>query len=494
MYDLLVVGGGINGAGIARDAAGRGLKVLLCEQHDLASHTSSHSTKLIHGGLRYLEQYEFSLVRKALIEREVLLRAAPHLIRPMRFVLPHNKDLRPYWMIRMGLFLYDHLGANKLLPGSSSVELRSHPAGRPLREDMTKGFVYSDCTVQDSRLVVVNALDAVERGAEVLTRTMCAAAERGNTSWRVTLRSTDTGTEREVDTRCIANVAGPWVKHFLEDVAHVSRPHDVRLVTGSHIIVPKMFEHEYAYIFQTADRRIVFAIPYEQNFTLIGTTDVEFDGDPADITISDSERSYLCDAINRYFTQRISPKDIVSTYSGVRPLFDDGTSDASTVTRGSKLDLDAPMGRAPLISVFGGKVTTYRTLAEEVLATLSKVLSIGNAPWTAGAPLPGGDMADANFDAFAQSLIQSRSWMPPELALRYARAYGTRVENVLGSASKLADLGMEIGEGVYEAEVDYLCRCEWARTADDILWRRSRLGLHVAADSQNRLQEWLSKR
>ncbi|PMS32097.1 glycerol-3-phosphate dehydrogenase [Paraburkholderia rhynchosiae] len=496
-YDLLVVGGGINGAGIARDAAGRGLSVLLCEQDDLAAHTSSASTKLIHGGLRYLEYREFGLVRKALQERETLLRAAPHIIWPLRFVMPHMPDLRPAWLIRAGLFLYDHLARRELLPGSRGIVMRDHPAGIPLVDSIKRGFVYSDGWVNDARLVVLNALDAEEHGAKILTRTKLLSAVRVGGEWRAQLNRAD-GTTIDVRAASIANAAGPWVGELLEGALGRAASHSVRLVKGSHIVTRRLFEHDHAYIFQNPDKRIIFAIPYEQDYTLIGTTDLEYRGDPAHVAINAAETQYLCDSINRYFKQKISPADVRWTYSGVRPLLEEeGADDPSAVTRDYSLELDAPAGEAPLLSVFGGKITTFRKLAEEAVDKLAQVLGNGAPSWTAGAPLPGGDIPHANFERFLAELKQQHAWLPADLAHRLARAYGTRVNNVIGSARSLADLGHAFGPGLYEAELTYLRDTEWARSAQDVLWRRSKLGLHVepgALDSVTRdIDAWFAR-
>jgi glycerol-3-phosphate dehydrogenase len=489
-FDLLIIGGGINGVGIARDAVGRGYSVLLCEQDDLASHTSSASTKLIHGGLRYLEYYEFSLVRKALQEREVLLRAAPHIIWPLRFVMPHAAHLRPAWMIRAGLFLYDHLGKRERLPASSGVDLRDHPAGGPLRPAYRKGFAYSDCWVQDSRLVVLNALDAAERGARIETRTRCTKALRGARKWQVTLRSEE-GHERTVGAGCVVNAAGPWVKQVLQQTAGVPTAVRVRLVKGSHIVVPRLFEHPFCYIFQNEDQRIVFAIPYEQDYTLIGTTDLDFEGDPHHVQIDADEIDYLCDTINDHFRATIARADVVWSYSGVRPLYDEhGEEDVSALTRDYLLTLDAD--GAPILSVFGGKITTFRKLAEEALAHIEGTIGQRGPSWTAGAPLPGGDMPGADFDAYLQCLQKRHPWLPPQLAYRYARNYGTRSETLLAGAAQLADLGECFGSDLYEREVAYLVRHEWARETDDILWRRSKLGLRLSAAQVARLAERLA--
>ncbi|KWH23204.1 glycerol-3-phosphate dehydrogenase [Burkholderia multivorans] len=478
-YDLLVVGGGINGAGIARDAAGRGLSVLLCEQDDLASHTSSASTKLIHGGLRYLEYKEFGLVRKALQERETLLRAAPHIMWPLRFVMPHMPNLRPAWLIRIGLFLYDHLAKRELLPGSRGIDMRRHAAGAPLVDSIRRGFVYSDGWVDDARLVVLNALDAKERGAEILTRTKLVSAERRSDEWEARLQQPD-GAIRIVRARAIANAAGPWVGDVLHGALGRGAHHSVRLVKGSHIVTRRLFDHDHAYIFQNPDKRIIFAIPYERDFTLIGTTDVEYTSDPARVAIDRDETQYLCDSINRYFKRKISPADVHWTYSGVRPLLEDeNAANASAVTRDYRLEMDDGEG-APLLSVFGGKITTFRKLAEEAGDMLCRALDRDAPAWTAGAPLPGGDIANAKFDAFADAFAKRHRWLPAPLARRYARAYGTRAARVVGNAQSLADLGAEIVPGLFEAELRYLRDTEWATCAQDVLWRRSKLGLHVA--------------
>jgi glycerol-3-phosphate dehydrogenase len=478
-YDLLVVGGGINGAGIARDAAGRGLSVLLCEQDDLASHTSSASTKLIHGGLRYLEYKEFGLVRKALQERETLLRAAPHIMWPLRFVMPHMPNLRPAWLIRVGLFLYDHLAKRELLPGSRGIDMRRHAAGEPLVDSIRRGFVYSDGWVDDARLVVLNALDAQEHGADILTRTKLVSARRANGEWQARLQRAD-GSTLDVRARAIANAAGPWVGDVLHGALGRGAQHSVRLVKGSHIVTKRLFDHDHAYIFQNPDKRIIFAIPYEHDFTLIGTTDVEYRNDPAKVAIDGDETRYLCESINRYFKRKIAPADVCWTYSGVRPLLEEeGADNPSAVTRDYKLELDDGEG-APLLSVFGGKITTFRKLAEEASDMLCRALGSNALTWTAGKPLPGGNIAGARFAPFADDFAKRHAWLPAPLARRYARAYGTRASRLVGNATSLAGLGKEIAPGIYEAELLYLRDAEWATCAQDVLWRRSKLGLHVA--------------
>ncbi len=497
--DLLVVGGGINGAGIARDAAGRGLSVVLCEKDDLAAHTSSASSKLIHGGLRYLEHYEFGLVRKALIEREVLLRSAPHIIRPMRFVLPHDKGQRPAWMIRIGLFMYDGLARRELLPGSRGVGLREHPAGQPLKSAFTRGFEYSDGWVDDARLVVLNAVDACEHGATIFTRTYCESAHREGGRWLAELR-TASGKLISINTRCLVNAAGPWAAHFLQTAVHRPTEKALRLIKGSHIVVPRLFDHPYAYIFQHPDGRIVFAIPFQDDFTLIGTTDVEYHGDPNEVAIDDSEIFYLCELASRYFRKQIVPSSVVWAYSGVRPLVEDESSDASAVTRDYRLELDRD--GAPLLSVFGGKITTFRKLAEEAVDMLASLLPTHGGAWTADACLPGGDLfgpkpsnrAVLEFDRFVADLQKQFAWLPPALLNRYARAYGTRTQALLDGCRRIGDLGDEIAPGLFEAEVDYLMRREWAVSAEDILWRRSKLGLHLPIGAAARLDAWMRAR
>lgn len=494
--DLLVVGGGINGAGIARDAAGRGLSVVLCEKDDLASHTSSASSKLIHGGLRYLEYYEFGLVRKALIEREVLLRVAPHIMRPLRFVLPHDRGQRPGWMIRIGLFMYDSLAKRELLPGSCGVDLRHHEAGKPLKPEFTRGFVYSDGWVDDARLVILNAVDAAEKGARIFTRTQCESAHRKADRWNAQLRG-PAGKKISVNARALVNAAGPWAAHFLQTAARRPSEKSLRLIKGSHIVVRRLFDHSSAYIFQHPDGRIVFAIPYEQDFTVIGTTDLEYHGDANKVAIDQDEIVYLCDLASRYFRKAIMPADVVWSYSGVRPLVEDEASKASAVTRDYRLELDRE--GAPMLSVFGGKITTFRKLAEEAVDMLAPILPMRRGAWTEGACLPGGDLFGAipsnrsvlEFDRYVHDLQRKYSWLHPSLVARYARAYGTRTEELLAGLGKIADLGEEVAPGLYAAEIDYLMRHEWAVNATDILWRRSKLGLHLPPGTEETLDAWI---
>ncbi len=493
---MLVVGGGINGAGIARDLAGRGLSVVLCEKDDLASHTSSSSTKLVHGGLRYLEYYEFALVRKALAEREVLLRSAPHIMWPLRFVMPHDAAMRPVWMVRAGLFLYDHLARRELLPGSRTIDLHRHPCGQPLKKVFRRGFVYSDGWVDDARLVVLNAIAAAEQGATVLTRCACVDAVRTATEWQVTLAGPD-GRALPLRARALVNAAGPWTAQFLAEHAHAPRQQSLRLVKGSHIVVPRLFEHDHAYIFQNPDKRIIFAIPYEGRFTLIGTTDVEHTGAIGAARIDDDEIAYLCGQASRYFERPVVPADVVWSYSGVRPLLDDDSGDPAAVTRDYSLELDT--GQAPLLNVWGGKITTYRRLAEEAANLLMAPLGVQRGGWTAGTCLPGGDLRafigparrpDTDFERFAQALQAAQPLLPADLVRRLARSYGARAPLLLDAGP----LGEQVAPGLYEAELHYLHRHEWARCADDVLWRRTKLGLHLDSAQRARVADWCSRR
>ena len=492
MIDLLVIGGGINGTGIARDAAGRGLNVVLCEQDDLAQHTSSASTKLIHGGLRYLEQGRLRLVREALVEREVLLSAAPHIIHQLRFVLPHDKAQRPAWLLRLGLWLYDSLGGRKRLPPTAKVDLRAGQHAGVLRDHLKIGFEYSDCWVDDARLVVLCALDASERGAEILTRTRFVSAERLGDRWRATLESAD-GTKTTVEARALVNAAGPWVGAVLKG-AHATGAHTApRLVKGSHIVTRRLYDGDHAYIFQAADKRVIFAIPFEHDYTLIGTTDVPFDSAPGAVEISPEEIDYLCRAVSTYFSAPVRPEQVVWSYAGVRALYDDARDDPSSVTRDYVLALDAPLGAAPLLSVLGGKITTFRRLAEQALDSLSPGLGRTHGAWTADAPLPGGDMPNADFATCAAEPQPRYPWLPPALCDRLLRAYGTRLHTLVGDAKSLDDLGHHFGTGLTEAELRYLTAHEWARTADDILWRRTKRGLHLTADQRAAVTTWFTE-
>ena len=491
-FDIAVIGGGINGCGIARDAAGRGLSVYLCEKDDLASGTSSRATKLIHGGLRYLEHGEFRLVREALQEREVLWRNAPHIVWPLRFVLPHHRGLRPAWMLRLGLLFYDNLGGRRALPPTRTLDLRSDAAGLPLKDRAAHAFEYSDCWVEDSRLVVLNAVDARARGALIETRHALVEGRRTDDGWSLAVLDTQTGERKERRAKVLVNAAGPWVGNVFGAALGINAPARVRLVKGSHIVVPKLFEHDRCYIFQNADRRIVFAIPYENDWTLIGTTDVEFTGDPATVAASPDEIGYLCDIANEYFAHATRPADVVWSFAGVRPLYDDGASAAQEATRDYVLSLDDGGGRAPLLSVFGGKITTYRRLAEAALQKLSPYLPPAKA-WTRDAPLPGGDFPMQGFDALVEQHAARWPALPRQLLRRLTRAYGTRVTSVLGDARDLSDLGKAFGAGLSEAEVRYLAREEWAKTADDVLWRRSKLGLRMSVDGQATLGSFMER-
>ncbi len=476
LYDVAIIGGGINGVSVARDLAGRGAKVVLFEQGDLAGATSSASTKLIHGGLRYLEHYEFRLVREALLEREVLWSMAPHIIWPLRFVLPHHSGLRPAWLLRLGLFLYDHLGGRKLLPATRTLDLSKSPLGRGLAKGFVKGFEYSDAWVEDSRLVVLTAKDAAERGAHIHPRTRVQSLIRTAEAWTLKTQSGDQQTE--VRAKILINTAGPWVGEVLAMTGSNS-PSKARLVKGSHIVVKRLFDHDRAYIFQNADGRVVFAIPYERDFTLIGTTDQDYRDDPAKVAASDEEIAYLCKAVSTYLAAPITPADVVWTYAGVRPLLDDGSGKPEEATRDYVLERDA-VGGAPVVSVFGGKITTARRLAEAVVAELKGFTPFADKmSWTGSAPLPGGDFPCQAFEAFVDQTRATYPFLPEALAQRLCRAYGTRVERVLGDAKGLADLGAELGHGLTAREVTYLQTEEWAVTAEDILWRRSKLGLRL---------------
>ena len=493
LVDLLIVGGGINGTGIARDAAGRGLSVMLVEQDDLASHTSSASTKLIHGGLRYLEYGEFRLVREALIERETLLRLAPHIIWPLGFVLPQAHSPRPAWMVRLGLFLYDHIGGRKRLPATQTIDLARDPRGRGLKPGSSRAFVYADCWVEDSRLVVLNARDAADRGADIRTRTRLTGAVRNGGLWRAEIA--DAGGACTVTARALVNAAGPWVADILSRVPGDHHDRGVRLIKGSHIVLPRLYAGDHAFLLQNPDRRVVFAIPYEGDYTLVGTTDEPWQGPPGRTTIDAAETAYLCDTVNRYFARPITPGDVVWSYSGIRPLYDDHAANASAVTRDYVLDLDTGDGSrgggAPVLSVFGGKITTYRRLAEHALEKLSPTFPDAHGAWTATQPLPGGGFAE--FDAMLAGLAAAYPALPAELLRRLGRAYGTDAASLLGEARDVGALGRHFGGDLYAREVDYLVTREWARTAEDVLYRRSKLGLHVPDGTAEALDAYLAK-
>ena len=517
IYDVAIIGGGINGCGIARDAAGRGLSVLLCEQGDLAQATSSASTKLIHGGLRYLEYREFRLVREALKEREVLWRIAPHIIWPLRFTLPHHTGLRPAWLLRLGLFLYDNLGGRRQLPGSRSCDLTTNAAGQPLRKEFRRGFEYSDCWVEDARLVILNAMAAAHEGADIRVQTRCLSAEREGQLWSLKLSQAGHSVPDTIHARTLINAAGPWVGKVLANTVNYStnsdrnssdrnnsdingtsesktQPH-IRMVQGSHIVVKRLFNHDGCYIFQNSDGRIVFAIPYETDFTLIGTTDRDYSGDPLDVVATTEEINYLCEAASAYFAEPVVPDQVVWTYSGVRPLYDDGASTAQTATRDYVLKLDTPDGKAPLLSIFGGKITTYRRLALAALEALAPYLPPATrrpVDWTASEPLPGGDFPTTRFGNLVTELSNRYPFLTPEHAQRLARAYGTVTTEILGSATTINDLGPEFGATLTGAEVTHLINNEWARSAADVVWRRSKLGLRLSALQIACLDSWIS--
>jgi glycerol-3-phosphate dehydrogenase len=488
--DLLVIGGGVNGAGIARDAIGRGLSVMLLEERDLAGATSSASSKLVHGGLRYLEYGEIRLVREALGEREVLLRNARHLVRPMRFVLPHDARLRPRWMIRAGLFLYDHIGGRRELPGTETIDPARHPYGVPLRPGLRTAFVYSDCWVDDARLVVENARDAAKRGATVLTRTRFIAARRQSQRWLARFRLAD-GSEREVAAAVLVNAAGPWVADVLHRCGIAQAHAELRLVKGSHIVLKRRYPGDQAYLLQNDDRRVVFVIPFAEEFTLIGTTDVPFSGDPARVAIEEEEARYLCRAVSSWFAAPVTRQEIVWSYAGVRPLHDDRARKAAAVTRDYLLDIDAA-GPA-VLSVFGGKITTYRRLAEHALEKLQLFLPMMRGAWTASAPLPGGDLPAGGSAALAAELLKSCPWLGESRARRLARSYGSEVPALLGEARRAEDLGEDFGAGLSAREVDWLRQQEWAVSAEDILWRRSKLGLTLPPEGAAALSAYLAR-
>ena len=492
VFDLAIIGGGVNGCGIARDAVGRGNSVVLCEMNDLASGTSSWSTKLIHGGLRYLEYYEFRLVREALIERETLWKIAPHIIRPLRFVLPHHAGLRPSWLLRLGLFLYDHIGGRKLLPPTCSLDLTVDNVGTPLQPGrFTRGFEYSDCFVDDARLVVLTARDAADRGAEIRTRTRAVETRQIDGIWHITTEEARSGTRRVIQARALVNAAGPWVD-VLSAGAGINTRARVRLVQGSHIVVRKLYDHDRAYIFQNGDGRIVFVIPYQDDFTLIGTTDSDYHGDPSQVKATQQDIDYLCKSVSEYLAKPVMPSEVVWTYAGVRPLYDDGASEAKAATRDYVFELDTP-GGAPLLSIYGGKITTYRRLAEEALERLAPYLTASKAEkgWTAKAFLPGGDFDVFEVPALSAELQRDYPFLSASHATRLVHAYGTRARQMLGNAKSIDDLGRSFGATLTESEVRYLVANEWAETADDIVWRRSKLGLRMSAADIGALDDWL---
>lgn len=492
-FDLAIIGGGINGCGIARDAAGRGLGVFLCEQGDLGSATSSASTKLIHGGLRYLEHYDFKLVRHALTERERLWAIAPHIIWPLRFVLPHRKGLRPAWMLRLGLFIYDHLGGRKMLPGTETLRLTTNPLGAPLHDVSAVGFEYSDCWVQDNRLVVLNARDALSKGADIRVRTRCIEARRDNGEWLVTVEDTETGHQETIRARALVNAAGPWVDQVLSSTVKLKAPGSLRLVQGSHIVVNKLYDHDRCYIFQNPDGRIFFSIPYEEDFTLIGTTDQDFKGELSNVYASEKEIAYLCEAASSYFNRSLEPTDVVWSYSGVRALFDNGAENAQKTTRDYVLTVDDENGAAPLLSVFGGKITTFRCLAEDALERLAAVFPewTRHAGWTATKPLPGGDFPVGGAGTLAAHLRRDYPFLSEKEARRLVRHYGTDARAILGRAKSADDLGRDFGGSLTEAEVLFLMQREFTLCAADIVWRRTKSGLRMTAEEIETLDLWV---
>ena len=489
IYDIAVIGGGINGVGIAADAAGRGLSVFLCEKDDLASHTSSASSKLIHGGLRYLEHKEFRLVREALAEREVLLAKAPHIIRPMRFIMPHRPHLRPAWLIRTGLFFYDHLGKREKLLGSNNVYFKDDS---PLNSAITRGFEYSDCAVDDSRLVVLNAMHAREKGADIVTRTRCLSAQRVEDYWVVELENAQGSFK--IKAKALVNAAGPWVAQFIKQDLELKSPYGIRLIQGSHIVVPKLYEGDKAFIMQNDDRRIVFAIPYLDQYTMIGTTDREYQGDPSKVQITQAETDYLLEVSNAHFKKQLTQADIIWTFAGVRPLCDDESDNPSAITRDYTLALSQEThDQAPLLSVFGGKLTTYRKLAESAMHQLNPFFPEMKESWTASEALPGGEnMASA--EQLANEIRAQITDVSESLAKRWATSYGSRIWNILGESVSIDQLGLGFGHGLFAKEVDYLCRFEWATTSEDILWRRSKLGLVFAQNEIDSLDAYLSNK
>ena len=491
-FDLLVVGGGVNGAGVARDAAGRGLRVLLIEQAGLAHHTSSASSKLIHGGLRYLEYFELRLVREALKERERLLRIAPHLVSRARFILPHHAQQRPSWLLRAGLLAYDLLAPGSSLGRSRSIRLSSSPLGAPLRSGISRGFSYGDCTVDDSRLVILNAKDAAERGAQIRIGHRLLSAARGDGKWQAQIEQVASGERYTVNARIIVNAAGPWVADVLHQRIGVRSGPDVRLVKGSHIVVPRLYAGDQAYVLQNPDRRIVFVIPYQGEYTLIGTTDVDWSEGPGRAAITPEETDYLCETVNRYFRQPITPQHVVWSYAGLRPLIDSPEAAASELTRDYALELDAPAGVAPVLSVFGGKITTYRPLAERVLARLASHLPRLAPPWTGNAPLPGGDFGPEGLRGYSESAWHRWPFLWPQELRRLVHAYGTRLDRVLEGAKNRSGLGQSFGGGLTQREADYLLREEWASSSEDMYWRHTKTGLGASAGDQQRLNAYLA--
>ena len=492
-YDIFIIGGGINGAGIARDAAGRGFSVCLCDTGDFGGGTSSASTKLVHGGLRYLEHYEFRLVREALMEREVLWAMAPHIIWPLRFVLPHHKGLRPAWLLRLGLFLYDYLGGRKKLPPTKTLDLSNDATGRPLKPEFKKAFEYSDCWVEDSRLVIFNLMDARDRGAKICPRTAATKAAFKDGKWHIDLFDKISEETRRVTAATIINAAGPWVDEVLRTVFGYNDVENVRLVRGSHIVIDKKFEHEKSYIFQNSDERIIFAIPYEGDYTLIGTTDAEQEEISERPEITPDEIKYLCQTASEYFREPVVEKDVVWTYSGVRPLYDDGASAAQEATRDYVIKPDKTIGEGTLFNIFGGKITTFRKLSESALEAIEDKLGKKGEKWTAGASFPGGDFEIDGYDALVENYHQRYPFIGLAVVKRLVRLYGTITSSILANVSSEADLGEHFGAGLYELEVQYLLENEWVAQADDILYRRTKLGIRMSKDEHSALSAWIDK-
>jgi glycerol-3-phosphate dehydrogenase len=491
--DVLVVGGGINGASIARDAAGRGLSVLLVEKNDLGGATSSASSKLVHGGLRYLEQFEFRLVAEALREREVLLNTAPHLVRPLRFVMPHVPELRPAWMIRAGLWLYDMLARRQTLPGSATVYLSKAPYNSGLQPFLHKGFIYSDCRVDDARLVIATARSAQARGARICPRTACTALRRDGAQWRAALRTAD-GAVEEIRARFVINATGPWAKSFLGGIAGLDMPFRLRLVQGSHIIVPKLYEGRHAFILQNDDRRVIFAYPYHDDYTLIGTTDVELSDTPGDCAASAAEVRYLCRAVNRYFQHAVTEQDVIYRYAGIRPLFDDGSNNPSQVTRDYALRIAGAPGEAALLSVFGGKITTCRALAEQAVDALRPWFPGLGPHWTKGHALDGGDSGSGGLPGLQQQAEHDYPWLPRTLLRDLMRRHGTNIHALLAGAGGMAGMGTDFGAGLHAREVDYFVAREWAMTGEDVLWRRTKCGLRLTPPQQQAVTAYVAAR
>ena len=489
-FDLVVIGGGINGTGVARDAAGRGLSVLLCEKDDLAQATSSSSTKLIHGGLRYLEFFHFKLVRESLREREILLKSMPHIIWPLRFTLPHHRGLRPSWLLRLGLFIYDHMGGRKLLPPTKKINLKKHKTGIPLKDKFSIGFEYSDCWVEDSRMVALNASDAKNNGAVIKTRTTFERATRNNDVWDIILDSQN-GNKQEITSSAIINCSGPWVTSVIESNLQQKNSTETRLIKGSHIITKKLFDNDSNYIFQNSDGRIIFAIPYETDFTLIGTTDIEYEGDPNKAKCSLEEKKYLIESISEYLDVQVDINDIVHTYSGVRPLFNDNKSEAQNVTRDYVIKADSNNGKTPLISVFGGKITTYRILAEKVIDELKPYFKNIKNNWTKDSYLPGGNFDPDEVSKLVNSILDKYNFIDEKWAIRLVKAYGTNAIDILNESNTVEDLGINFGWNLTEKEVLWLINMEFAKSAEDILWRRSKLGLRFSDDQVKYLENWL---